>query len=79
MGVFWPTATSGNPSVLGRAGRVLHWLSLAFGALWLAIGVYAGLTSESLQAGAWGFGLGAAAFLVSALLGRALRYVLSAE
>jgi hypothetical protein len=64
---------------LGRAGRVLHWLALSFGALWLAIGVYAGLTSDSPQARAWGFSIGGGVFLISALLGRALRYVLSAE
>jgi hypothetical protein len=64
---FWPTAPKPSPKLFGRLGRVLHWTTLALGA------VVAGTTNEGSAA------LAVLIFLPFALIGRAIRYILSAE
>ncbi len=70
--LIWPRYIASAPDLLGRIGRVLHWL-VAFGvAPAAALLVYFSLPEDAFA--------GAALTMLAALLsGRALRYILSAE
>jgi cytochrome b561 len=79
MSFFWPPVTIQEPSVVGRIGRVLHWSALAISGLSVAMGT--GMLFFSTDPGdrIGGFVVGIGVSVLSALVGRGLRYVLSAE
>jgi hypothetical protein len=72
LNFFWPTAPVYDPGILGRLGRLVHWLAIL---LWIALLAFAlfGLTSTDSRF-AWGL-IGVAV----ALAGRGLRYVMAGE
>lgn len=74
MSFFWPTTLKSEPGVLGRAGRVLHWTGLLFGAPWIAIAL-----GVAVQDGDWGALFLALVGVPFALGGRGLRYILAGE
>lgn len=80
MGVLWPARRNPEPNVLGRLGRVVHWLALVGSALWVLAcagsAVVSGFYRQDVVAAVVAAPIGA---VTIAALGRAVRYVLSAE
>jgi hypothetical protein len=76
MSFFWPMKPKTDPGVLGRLGRLLHWIFLACAAFLIGLNAYPWLagTDTSGEAPVWTI-LGAIIFL----LGRGVRYVLAGE
>ena len=65
--VIWPARLKNPPKLFGRLGRVIHWASVALG---VVIG-------GSINEGSIGAGL--LLFALCAMIGRGIRYILSAE
>lgn len=77
MNFFWPTEPDPDPGILARLGRVLHWLSIALGAFFVAGGLAIVLVDGLHEfSGGFGFVLGG---VMVALAGRGLRYILAGE
>jgi len=76
MSFFWPAALNPDPGVLGRLGRVLHWIGLLIGfpALAGAVAAYNNPGGGPVVTVLFG-SVGA----VLIMAGRGLRYVLADE
>ncbi len=83
MSLLWPDISKADTTIVGRFGRVLHWLSLAIAAITCVVTVW------TWKADGWNettldrqidFVVGPfIAALVIYAAGRALRYILSGE
>jgi hypothetical protein len=92
MSLLWPTRLKAETTVLVRLGRVVHWLSIALAAVIGLLGIIARGQRAPCNGEPWcpppptwfeEWGapilFAFAAGLAVALIGRALRYVLSGE
>lgn len=79
MNFFWPQSLRENPSLIGRLGRVAHWIGLAYAAgIALFVGYLMATNPEpSFILAGLAAGLGGGLFFAS--LGRLVRYVLAGE
>ena len=77
MRMFWPTKLNTDLRVLTRLGRVCHWIGTILAAI-LVFGAIALAAGQPSQAVAYLTLIGGAGLVVF-FIGRALRYVLSAE
>lgn len=78
MNFLWPAELNPDPGVIGRLGRVLHWVGVLFGLLvagvvWFSFSQMDGTDLPPLAAGC----VAAAAFF--AMAGRGLRYIFAGE
>jgi len=72
MSLLWPSRTATNPSVIGRLGRLVHWIAAPLGALLFLAGIVSLFRSEPDY-----FLIGVGLFIFAA--GRAVRYLLASE
>ena len=70
--LLWPRYISSSPNILGRIGRVVHWALAFIVAPLAAVVTFVSMQNDELFAAVL-------AFVAVMLVGRALRYILSAE
>lgn len=79
MALFWPTEIRPDTTLLRRFGRVLHWFFAALALASAAGGLFGAVTAHPESSPEVSLGLGAMAFVLFWVVGRALRYVFSGE
>lgn len=77
MSWLWPEETSAEPSALGRAGRVVHWIAILAATPLVALTLWA--LSER-EGDSWPFAVIPLSIAGGIYLtGRAIRYILAGE